>query len=121
VIVYALLIQAIFLATLLPSDLGATDAESTTSDGPVEVEESGVMTHGTIHGISSGQIVVLSSCSREPIRYLHAEGTVYVDEFGDPVPFKIVKAGGAVIVFYSKTDDQRMANTVIVGEIQARR
>ena len=115
-----ILIQAICLTGLLSINIRAGEVELKGSGSPDHQGESGVMTQGTIFDISSNQIVILSSGSKEPIRYSHGEGTVYVDESGNPIALKVVKSGVTVIVFYSQAEDQRMANRVIVGQFRNR-
>jgi len=111
-----LLTKAICLTSLLSINIRASDIESTRASGAAHREESGVLTHGTISAISNDRIVVVASGSREPVRYSHGEGTVYVDESGDPILLDVVESGVPVTVFYSQADDQRMANRVIVGK-----
>ncbi|MEQ1841400.1 MAG: hypothetical protein ABL994_13410 [Verrucomicrobiales bacterium] len=111
-----LLTKAVCLSGLLSISLRASDVESTGFGSPVHQEESGVLTHGTISAIKPDRIVVLTPGSRELIPYFHGEGTVYVDESGDPIMLDVVKSGVPVTVFYSQAEDQRMANRVIVGK-----
>ena len=111
-----LLIRAIFFAGILPLCIRASDAEMANSNGKISPEEPGVITHGTILAVRSHQIVVLTQETREPVRYSHGEGTVYVDESGNPITLRTVKSGVPVIVFYTQAKDERMANRVIVVE-----
>ncbi len=111
-----LLTKAICLTSLLSINIRASDAESTRPADTAHREESGVLAHGTISAISNDRIIVVAPGSREPIRYSHCEGTVYVDESGDPIMLDVVKSGVSVTVFYSQAEDQRMANRVIVGK-----
>lgn len=72
------------------------------------------MTQGTISDLRNERIVVSSFSSPEPIRYFHGEGTIYVDEHGDLISLKIVRSGMSVIVFYTQTGDNRIANRIVV-------
>lgn len=108
------LILTFCLAGILPVLTRAS--EPTQADPLVLQEETGVMAHGVILNISHRQVIILTPASREPIRYSHGEGTVYVDESDNPVTLAIVKSGIAVTVFYSEVENQRMANRVVVGD-----
>ena len=116
-----LLTKAICLTSLLSINIRASDAEPTPPVGIAHREESGVLAHGTNSAISNDRIIVIASGSREPIRYFHGEGTIYVDESGDPILLNVVESGVSVTVFYSQTEDQRMANRVIVSKRPATR
>ncbi len=109
------LIQVFFLTGILTTTGHGFDREPTESDGLTAREETGVMTQGTISDLRPDQILVTSSCSLEPIRYFHGEGTIYVNENGDPISVKIVKSGVPVILFYTQSENSRIANRVIVG------
>lgn len=59
--------------------------------------------------------MIIPSASLKPIHFMHGEGTVYVDEHGDPLIPDKVKSGVLVTVFYSQSADHPIANRVIVS------
>lgn len=111
-----LLIHAIFVVCCFPVGIRACDVETTEPCVHFLGDESGVMIHGTILRIRDDQVVAIPLGSREPIRFTHGEGTVYVDESGNPLTLKLVRSGFAVSIFYTQAGEHRIANRVIVGE-----
>lgn len=111
-----LLTHAIFAACCLAVELQASDVESPKPGAQAHHDETGIVIHGTIFKVSGEQVVVTASVSRKPLRFMHGEGTVYVDEKGDPLTLEKVRSGYSVTVFYSQTEDHPIANRVIVSE-----
>lgn len=111
------LILIIFLTGTLVANDRVSDRKLTGSNGLSPIEETGTLTEGTISDVKLDQIMVTSSACLDPIRYFHGEGTIYVDENGDPISIKIVRPGVPVIVFYTQSENCRIANRVMVGTI----
>ena len=84
---------------------GATSATTTTAS---------TVSDGTISEFSPGAIVVRSTTSAAPMRYVYRKSTTYVDEAGSPVSIETVKSGLPVTVHYVREGDELVASRVIV-------
>lgn len=69
---------------------------------------------GTVSEFSPDTIVLRSTTSAEPIRYISRKTTTYVDEAGAPVSMEVVRSGAPVTVQYVREGDRLIANRVIV-------
>ena len=69
---------------------------------------------GTISQFGSGQFVIKTEASPDPLQYSYSKTTTYVDEGGQPVSIETVKSGLPVTVYYTKVGNVLMASKVIV-------
>jgi hypothetical protein len=69
---------------------------------------------GTISQFNPDTIVVRTTASAEPVSYSYTKTTTYVDENGNPVSSKTVKAGLPVTVYYDKEPDWRLVATKVI-------
>ncbi len=88
--------------------------ESSTTTAPVPATTTATVTQGTISEFSPNTIVVRSTTSPEPIRYVYRKTTTYVDETGAPVSIDTVKSGLPVTVHYVKEGNDMVASRVVV-------
>jgi hypothetical protein len=69
---------------------------------------------GTISQFTPDTIVVRTTTSIEPVSYSHTKDTIYVDESGNAVSMKTVKAGLPVTVYYEMESDWRLIVTKVI-------
>jgi hypothetical protein len=93
---------------VVESTTGATSATTTTATTASTVSD------GTISEFSPSAIVVRSTTSAEPMRYVYRKSTTYVDEAGSPVSVETVRSGLPVTVHYVREGDELVASRVIV-------
>lgn len=69
---------------------------------------------GTISEFDPNTIVIRTSTSTDPIRYVSTKTTTYVDENGVPVSIETVKSGAPATVYYVTEGNRMVASKVVV-------
>jgi hypothetical protein len=101
---------ALLSMALGTSSLVRADEEKTTST----TSSTTITSDGTVSEYSPDAVMVRTTSSAAPIRYVTSRTTTYVDENGNPVSVETVKSGLPVTVFYDRQGDQLMASRVVV-------
>lgn len=105
---YLSIATAVLGMTLMTSSLVRADDEKTTSTTTT------VSSEGTINEYNPDAIVVRTSASPTPVRYMATKTTTYVDESGNPISVETVKSGLPVTVYYDRDGDNLVATRVVV-------
>jgi len=69
---------------------------------------------GIVTDADSGNILIRTTSSPEPVHYKAHDSTAYVDENGNPVSRHSLTPGTPVTIFYEQHDDRLWATRVIV-------
>ena len=96
-----------------------TSGGATTATSATTTTTSPVVTEGTISEFSPNTIVVRSTTSAAPVRYVARKTTTYVDETGAPVSIETVKSGLPVTVQYVQEGNEMVASRVVVRRTTA--